>query len=82
MGRIIWIKEAGDIGPEIQITQKILILEQIWIYYNSDKLLNTKSCRKLPKVSKMYKKHKNTSLYVEDMIRIPNWTETKLNKMR
>jgi hypothetical protein len=34
MGSIIWIKEAGDIDPEIQTTQKILILEQIWIYYN------------------------------------------------
>jgi hypothetical protein len=49
MGSITWIKEAGDIGPEIQTTQKILILEQIWIYYNyyqqndfSEKLVNTK----------------------------------------
>jgi hypothetical protein len=25
----IGIKEAGDIGPEIQTTQKILILEEI-----------------------------------------------------
>jgi hypothetical protein len=32
MGSLIWIKEAGDIGPKIQTTQKILILEQIWIY--------------------------------------------------
>jgi hypothetical protein len=31
MGILIWIKEARDIGPEIQTTQKILILEQIWI---------------------------------------------------
>jgi hypothetical protein len=29
MGSLIWIKEARDIGPEIQTTQKILILEQI-----------------------------------------------------
>jgi hypothetical protein len=49
MGSLIWIKEAGDIGPEIQITQKIMIIEQIWIYYNFDlakkisaKLVNTK----------------------------------------
>jgi hypothetical protein len=49
MGSLIWIKEAGDIGPEIQTTQKILILEQIWIYYNYylktifyEKLVNTK----------------------------------------
>jgi hypothetical protein len=34
MGSLISIKEAGDIGPEIQTTQKILILEQIWIDYN------------------------------------------------
>jgi hypothetical protein len=32
MGSLIWIKEAVDIGLEIQITQKILILEYIWIY--------------------------------------------------
>jgi hypothetical protein len=32
MGSLIWIKEAGDIRPEIQTTHKILILEQIWIY--------------------------------------------------
>jgi hypothetical protein len=30
MGSHIWIKEEGDIGPEIQTTQKILILERIW----------------------------------------------------
>jgi hypothetical protein len=50
MGSLISIKEAGDIGLEIQTTQKILILEQIWIYYKYDhqndfflkKLVNTK----------------------------------------
>jgi hypothetical protein len=49
MRSLIWINEEVDIGPEIQITQKILILEQIWIYYNSNhqnyfsaKLVNTK----------------------------------------
>jgi hypothetical protein len=29
MGSLIWIKEARDIDPEIQTTQKILIVEQI-----------------------------------------------------
>jgi hypothetical protein len=33
---IFGYKEPGDIGPEIHTTQKILILEQIWIYYNYD----------------------------------------------
>jgi hypothetical protein len=27
MGSFIWIREARDIGPEIQTTQKIVILE-------------------------------------------------------
>jgi hypothetical protein len=36
MGSLIWINEAGDIAPEIQTTQKILILEQICIDYNYD----------------------------------------------
>jgi hypothetical protein len=52
MGSLIWIKEAGDIGPEIQTTQKILILEQIWIYCNYDqqndffwKTFEYQSCR-------------------------------------
>jgi hypothetical protein len=34
MGSLIWIKEVRDIGPEIQTTQKILILEYTWFYYN------------------------------------------------
>jgi hypothetical protein len=49
MRSLIWIKEAGDIGPEIQTTQKILILEQIWIFtikitknIFSEKLVNMK----------------------------------------
>jgi hypothetical protein len=49
MGSLIWIEEPGDIDLEIQTTQKILILEQIWIYYNydhktffSEKCVNTK----------------------------------------
>jgi hypothetical protein len=52
MGSLILIKEAGDIDHEIQITQEILILEQIWIYYSSDhetdffcKPCEYKSCR-------------------------------------
>jgi hypothetical protein len=36
MGSLIWIKEARDMGPEIRSTQKILILEQIWIYETYD----------------------------------------------
>jgi hypothetical protein len=32
MGSLIWIKETRYIGPKIHTTQKIMIIEKIWIY--------------------------------------------------
>jgi hypothetical protein len=68
MWSLISIKEAADIGPEIQTTQKILILEQIWIDYNyyheNDFLWKTceyEHCRQLHKLSRKYR---NTRIWV------------------
>jgi hypothetical protein len=68
MRSLIWIEKVGDIGPEIQTTQKILFIEQIWIYYNYDHQYNffwttseNESCRKL---RKLYRKYKNTNIRV------------------
>jgi hypothetical protein len=68
MGSLLWIKEAGGIDPKIQTTQKILILETIWIYYNyyhqNEFFWNTceyKSCRQLRELSR---KCRNTRIWV------------------
>jgi hypothetical protein len=69
MGSLIWIKEARDICPEIQTTQKILILEQIWNYKNCDQkifsvnLLNTKVIENVLNFPEITRTHESELVY-------------------
>jgi hypothetical protein len=68
MERLIWKKEAGDIGSKIQITKKILNLDR----FGSNTILTTKT--------DFYAKCSNMKV-VDDFSRVLESTRTQISRV-